>query len=137
MPNTIPATGEAMPTSIHSIATTDLCAFEISELFGLYEALRLTENVLDGVMCQPRFNVSGERRFNKAGKALDALNMHIVQCIDLVVDAVKAIETDNKNEIVARAWMLLKYEGNYQEDLDEFLMLTCEQTVAASRAEAE
>ncbi|TCR60910.1 hypothetical protein [Bosea sp. BK604] len=69
-------------------------------MLPLYEALRLTVNVLDGILAQPRYSIAPSRgTFNAAGDYLESLREEIATVADGLADAARGVRPDGAVEL--------------------------------------
>lgn len=80
------AESEALPRS--------LAGAPLSELFALYHALNTVQSVLDGLLCQPRFQADPMRDLgpNTAGKYLDDICQHVGRTVDAIADHARSLK---------------------------------------------
>ncbi len=125
--------------SARQLVQTRMDAVELStltmrELRNLYDALRLAETSIDGIINQPRFEIGRTHHLNAAGEVIDGLHTFLLNGIELVIHVAKSAAPTTAEELEERAWLLLKYEAACGECLADFVALAAQQNAAVDGA---
>lgn len=147
MPNTsILVAGEAVPNNSRLIMGTDqheitycltagdLRPLSMTELRALMDLLVTVDDVICGLINQPRFaeGVSA----NAAGAIVDDLSDYFSSCIALLEQVAKEATPRSQEEATVRAWLLLHRAARYSEKLLDFAAMATELNISVSEMEA-
>lgn len=139
MSNTVSAHGEAAPVTLKipiiTLTPETIAAMSMDERRSFYDALRLAETALGGIIHQPRFYKANERSLNKAGDAVDDLQEFMIDAIDLLIKVMRAEEPVDPKDLEIRAWLDLRYEADCGDNLPEFVVIAAQAAVAVADAE--
>lgn len=107
----------------------------MSERRSYYDALRLAESALGGIICQPRFIVERSHSLNAAGETVDALHDFLLRSIDLLIKRTRDVQPTDVHEAENKAWIILMYEAECSDALPAFVTVAAQQAAALSEAE--
>lgn len=100
-----------------------------------YDALRLAETALGGIINQPRFIIERTFTSNPAGALVEDLHTFINETIDLLVKVTRAEAPVDPNEVEARGWLLLLYDAHCSDSLPDFVSIAAQHAAALAEAE--
>lgn len=93
------------------------------EMSACYDACRTVHNVIAGLVSQPRYSNEQTGRYNEAGETLNSLMDFVDGIAGLVADTARAVTPLSSDDHERRAWLLLRQEAFFGENLAEFSAL--------------
>lgn len=129
MPNTIPAAGEAMPTSYRTpqvlidFNRRTLEQLSMHDLNIMYDGITAARDAVNGVECQPRCK-------GAAHSAMAAIQDCLMDAIEMVEAVAQSAKPTDKTEADIRAYLIMKHASNYHDDFscleETFVTLSAE-----------
>ena len=104
--------------------TNHFTGHNLSEMSACYDACRTLENVVAGLVSQPRFSDERTGRLNEAGETLHSIMEFIDSINVLITDTARSFTPTKPDEHEYRAWMLLREQAFYAENLKQFSQLS-------------
>lgn len=92
----------------------------LREMSACYDACRTLEGVIAGLVSQPRFSDERTGRLNEAGETLHSLMDFIDGINALITDTARSCSPVTAEDHETRAWMLLREQAFYAENLSGF-----------------
>ena len=119
----------------YMVDETDFARCSLRQLRGVYDAFRMVESTVGGIVNQPRFITERTHCLNEAGRIVDRLHTHALEVLDVLVAYTKATAPKTPDEAEHKAWILLNYEAYCSDNVGRFVVLAAEQSAAIASAE--
>lgn len=104
--------------------TNHFTGHNLREMSACYDACRTLESVVAGLVSQPRFSDERTGRLNEAGETLHSIMEFIDSINVLITDTARSFAPTKPDEHECRAWMLLREQAFYAENLKQFSELS-------------
>ncbi len=95
----------------------------MDELKACFEAFSLARNALTGIVNQPRFSIQEREAYNNAGKTVEDIIEFMNGVETLIYETALAARPVTIHARTSRAWLLLRAEASYADDLAQFANL--------------
>lgn len=124
LPNDLATMPEIMMQSANLyFGTHHFTGHSLYEMSACYEACRTLHNVIAGLISQPRYRNEQTERYNEAGETLNSLMDFVDGIAALVADTARAVTPVSQDDAERRAWLLLRQEAFFAENLADFSAL--------------
>lgn len=122
---TVDSTGvQKTPDATSIVFRADAFAnHSMDELKACFEAISLARNTLMGIVHQPRFIVQEREAYNNAGVAVEEVIDFMNGVETLIYETALAARPATIHARTSRAWLLLRAEASYADDVAQFANL--------------
>lgn len=103
-----------------SIDMKALRKLDMKGLHDLRDVIHTMAEVLGGILCQPRFSMDDENRYNGAGELLENILEFLNGYEQAAVNVATAAEPSASRDVEWRHWTILGFEADMSDDLAEF-----------------
>ena len=117
------------------VTVDQIRSMTMQQRLAYYDALRLVESTVGGIICQPRYYWDNRQSLNPAGDMLDHLHTFLLESISALVMCSQIEEVSDPDEVEAQAWIVLRYEADCSENLPDFVAIAAKHSAALTEAE--
>ena len=122
-------------TANHNLSPSAVSQLSMSHLHSVYETVCGTIDMLQGIICQPRFGDDAAATLNPAGEMLDDFIDHLFNCRRLMLDTAEAASPSEPSQAEMRAWMLLHRAVHDRDHLPDACSLAAQMVARQSHVE--
>lgn len=95
----------------------------MDELKACFEAFSHARNALTGIVNQPRFSIQEREAYNNAGNTVEEVIEFMNGVETLIYETALAARPATIHARTSRAWLLLRAEASYADDVAQFANL--------------
>ncbi len=125
------------PDEVHSYAIPQdsLNGLSMKELGVVCDVLHTTGDIISGFLCQPRFFKDRENEYNGAGRILEDFVLFVHSFEQAAIDTLLSAKPQSSEDIKEKAWALLSFEAQMQDNLSDFAVHAVEAVKDVMEAE--
>lgn len=109
--------GAISTTASHTLTAGEVGSLSMSNLTAVYDVMCASIDALQGMICQPRFDVANGYTLNPAGEILDRMLDHLYACRRMLVETAEIAQPADPREAERRAWLLLHRAASDRDGL--------------------